>query len=130
MLVTNIFFFIHVVFEWLFSQSWDHLVKTYTEPKKKFPPVFKCSCSVNKKLKMSNDLHIFGQLITCQIKQILTRMKAFCRRNLLRAISTCMHRPVEFLYIFSTFQSEFIDFYVSKKKTLKKTTFFFSCLCF
>ena len=38
----------------------------------------------------------------CPIKQILTRMKAFCRSNPLKAISTSMHGPVVFVYIFSS----------------------------
>ena len=36
----------------------------------------------------------------CPIKHILTRMKAFCKRNPLKAISTSTHGPVEFVYIF------------------------------
>ena len=39
-------------------------------------------------------------MFMCQIKQILTRMKAFCRRDPLKAISMCMHGLVEFVYIF------------------------------
>ena len=58
------------------------------------------------------------------IKKILTRMKAICRRNPLKAIPTSMHGPVEFVYIFETFLSDFIDFYVNKKKTLKKMLVF------
>ena len=67
----------------------------YTEPKKKLPL---CLSAVAPKI--SNDLHIFERTIMFPIKQILTRMKVFCGRNPLKAISTCMHGPVEFAYIF------------------------------
>ena len=59
----------------------------------------------------------------CLIKQISTKIKAFCKRNSLKAVSTCMHGPVEFVHIFEVFQSDFIDFYVNKKTKLKKVTF-------
>ena len=76
---------------------------------------------------MSNDLHIFGRTIMCPKGQILTGIKVFCKRNPLKAIITSIHGLGEFTYVFFflTFQSDFIDFYVNKKKTLKKITFFF-----
>ena len=51
-------------------------------------------------MEMPNDQHIFGGTIMCPIKQISTRMKALCRGNLLKAISTSMDRPEEFVYVF------------------------------
>ena len=60
----------------------------------------------------------------CPIKQ------AFCRRNPLKAISKSMHGPVKFVYIFETFPSDFIDFYVNKKKTSKPIIIFFFSVFF
>ena len=48
----------------------------------------------------------------CPIKQILTRMEAFCMEQ----YNSCI--------LFKTFQSDFIDFYVCKQKTLKKKSVF------
>ena len=60
----------------------------------------------------------------CPIKQILTRTKAFCRRNQLKAIFTCMHGQIEFMniFFFLTFQSDFVNSYANKKNKC----FFFS----
>ena len=35
-----------------------------------------------------------------------------------------MYRPVEFVYIFETFRSDFMDFYVTKERSLEKQSFF------
>jgi hypothetical protein len=44
---------------------------------------------------------------------------SFCRRNPLNAIITCMHEPVNSCIFYETFQCNFIDFHVKKKKTFK-----------
>ena len=43
----------------------------------------------------------------------------------MKAISTSMHDPEDSCVSFETFQSDFIDFYDNKKKTLKKKMAFF-----
>ena len=69
--------------------------------KKKLPLCLSAvSVIKKKKLKMSNYRHIFGRTIMCPRKQILTRMKIFCRRNLQKAISMAIYGPVEFVCIF------------------------------
>ena len=60
------------------------------EPKQKLPLCSSVVAVLLKELKMSNDLHIFGGTIMCPIKQILTQMKAFCRRNPPKEVSTSM----------------------------------------
>ena len=79
-----------------------------------------------KKLKMPNDLLIFRRMNMCLMKQILTWMKEFGWRNLLKAISTSMHRPVEFVFIFWNHSVWFYRFLWQYKKRLKKKNFFFS----
>ena len=61
--------------------------RKYTEPKKNLPLCLNAIAVLSKRLKMPNDLHIFGQTIMCLTKQISTWMKSICRRNPLKAIS-------------------------------------------
>ena len=49
----------------------------YTEPNKKLILRLSAVAVLLKKLKMSNDLHLFWLTMMCPIKQIFTRMKAF-----------------------------------------------------
>ena len=66
----------------------------------KLPMCLSAVAVLQEKLKMSNDLHIFGRAIMCPMKQILTRKKAICRRNPLKEIFTSMHGPVKFVCMF------------------------------
>ena len=84
--------------------------ETHTEPKKKLSPCLSAVAVLLKNSKMSSDLHILGRTIICPTKKLLTRMNAFCRRDPLKAISTSMHEPVKFVYIFLTFHFDFTDF--------------------
>ena len=68
--------------------------------KKKLPLCLSANEMLLKEIKMSNDLNIFGKVIMCLIKQILTRLKAFCRSNPLKAIFMSMHGPVLFVYMY------------------------------
>ena len=61
--------------------SFNVHVNMYTKPKKETSPVFKCSCSVIKKLKMSNDIHIFGRTIMCPIKQSFNSKESILQKK-------------------------------------------------
>ena len=95
--------------------------QSYTDAKKKLPFCLSV-VAVIKKIKMSNDLHILGRRIMCQMKQIIIRMKAVCKRNP-RFQCACRTSRIR-VYFFKTFLSGFIDF-LSIREDVEKNCMYF-----